>query len=347
MQYVRGNFFAGEVFADLEDAQARAVFWCQEKAGMRIHGPTQARPAEVFTAEEAPALLPAPADYDVPLFKEAKVHRDHHLEIGKALYSVPGDYIGSQVDVRADSELVKIYHRGQLIKTHPRMRPGTRSTDPSDLPEHKSAYALRDITHLIGLCAGHGENIGIYAERILDDPLPWTRMRAVYRLIGLVRQYGPAAVEAACAKALDLDVVAVGKIASMLAKAIENIPALMPVAVAAGTARFTRDPSEYAAAGPSAAGRSAGTGTTLASAGTGGAASAGTGVANAGTAIATTRTGLANEGTGAAASPGTGGEIGVGAGPRYGRGVQLHLVFSHAETPEQARETQTAQEDAR
>ena len=346
VQYVRGNFFAGEVFADLEDAQARAVFWCQEKAGMRIHGTTQARPAEVFTAEEAPALLPAPADYDVPLFKEAKVHRDHHLEIGKALYSVPGDYIGSQVDVRADSELVKIYHRGQLIKTHPRMRPGTRSTDPSDLPEHKSAYALRDITHLIGLCAGHGENIGIYAERILDDPLPWTRMRAVYRLIGLVRQYGPAAVEAACAKALDLDVVAVGKIDSMLAKAVENIPALMPVAVAAGTARFARDPSEYAAAGPSAAGRSAGAGTTLASRGTGGAASAGTGVANAGTAIATTRTGLANEGTGAAASSGTAGTVGVGAGPRYGRGVQLHLVFSHPDTPENTLQPQ-AREDAR
>ncbi|MDQ0277356.1 hypothetical protein QO003_001659 [Arthrobacter silviterrae] len=348
MQYVRGNFFAGEVFADLEDAQARAVFWCQEKAGMRIHGTTQARPAEVFTAEEAPALLPAPADYDVPLFQDAKVHRDH-LEIGKALYSVPGDYIGSQVDVRADSELVKIYHRGQLIKTHPRMRPGTRSTDPSDLPEHKSAYALRDITRLIGLCAGHGENIGIYAERILDDPLPWTRMRAVYRLIGLVRQYGPAAVEAACAKALDLDVIAVGKIDSMLAKAVENIPALMPVAVAAGTARFARDPSEYAtaAAGPAAAGRSAGAGTTLASRGTGGAASAGTGLANAGTglanagtSIATTRTGLANEGTGDAASSGTTGTVGVGAGPRYGRGVQLHLVFSHAEQAQDEQEEQ-------
>ena len=356
VQYVRGNFFAGEVFADLEDAQARAVFWCQEKAGMRIHGTTQARPAEVFAAEEATALLPAPADYDVPLFKDAKVHRDHHIEIGKALYSVPGDYIGSQVDVRADSELVKIYHRGQLIKTHPRLRPGTRATDPSDLPEHKSAYAMRDITCLIGLCAGHGENIGIYAERILDDPRPWTRMRAVYRLIGLVRQYGPAAVEAACAKALDLDVIAVGKIASMLVKAVENTPALMPVAVAAGASRFARDPSEYAAATarPAAAGRFAGagtsiatTGTTLASAGTGGTASSGTGLANAGTSIATTGTTLASAGTGTAASAGTTGEVGVGAGPRYGRGVQLHLVFSHADTPEQARETQTVQEDAR
>lgn len=347
VQYVRGNFFAGEAFADLDDAQARAVFWCQEKAGMRIHGTTQGRPAEVFAAEEAPALLPVPADYDVPVFKDAKVHRDHHIEIGKALYSVPGDYIGSQVAVRADSELVKIYHRGQLVKTHPRMQPGTRSTDQTDLPEHKSAYALRDITRLIGICAGHGENIGIYAERILDDPLPWTRMRAVYRLIGLVREYGPGAVETACSKALDLDVVAVPKIASMLAKAAENTPALLPIAAPAGAARFARDPSEYAAPAArttAAADRSASAGTALASTGTGGAASQGTSIANDGTAVANTRTTLASVGTSSAASSGTAGTVGVGAGPRYGHGVQLHLVFSHTEAPE---ETQKAQEDAR
>jgi transposase len=350
VQYVRGNFFAGEAFADLEDAQARAVLWCQEKAGMRIHGTTQGRPAEVFAAEEAPVLLPAPADYDVPVFKDAKVHRDHHIEIGKALYSVPGDYIGAQVAVRADSELVKIYHRGQLVKTHPRMRPGTRSTDQTDLPEHRSAYALRDITRLISICAGHGENIGIYAERILDDPLPWTRMRAVYRLIGLVREYGPGAVETACAKALDLDVVAVPKIASMLAKAAENTPALLPIAAPAGAARFARDPSEYAAPAArttAAAGRSASAGTTLASTGTGGAASQGTSIANVGTAVANTRTTLASVGTSSAASSGTAGAVGVGAGPRYGHGVQLHLVFSHTEAPEQAKETQTAQEEPR
>lgn len=246
VQFVRGNFFDGETFADLHDAQARAVQWCSERAGMRIHGTIQARPAEVFDAEEAPVLLPVPADYDVPVFTVAKVHRDHHIELGRALYSVPGDYIGQSVHVRADKELVKVYHRGQLIKTHATGRPGSRSTDREDLPAEKTIYALRDITRLTALCAGHGENIGIYAERILDDPLPWTRMRAVYRLIGLVRQYGPGPVDAACAKALDVDVIAVGRIASMLAKATENTTPALPAVAPAGTPRFARDPSEYA-----------------------------------------------------------------------------------------------------
>jgi len=61
---------------------------------------------------------------------------------------------------------------------------------------------MRDLTTLIATCAGHGECIGIYAERLLDDPLPWTRMRSVYRLLGLVRRYGPGPVETALLRCL-------------------------------------------------------------------------------------------------------------------------------------------------
>lgn len=246
VQYVRGNFWAGESFTDLADAQARAEVWCAERAGLRTHGTTQARPAEVFTAEETPALLPLPEPYDVPILVSVKVHRDFHVEVAKALYSVPGAYLGEQLQARADSALVKLYHRGKLVKTHPRQRPGGRSTDAEDLPEQKTTYALRDLDRLIATCTGHGENIGIYAARILDDPLPWTRMRTVYRLLGLVRRYGPDPVETACSRALDLDVIAVGKIASMLERATEATTPLLPTGTTSATTRFARDAAEFA-----------------------------------------------------------------------------------------------------
>ena len=245
VQYVRGNFWAGEVFTSLEEAQQRAVVWCAERAGMRIHGTLQARPAEVFDEHEAGVLLPVPPAYDVPVFKTVKVHRDFHVEVAKALYSVPGGYLGHQLDVRADRELVKLYYRGRLVKTHPRQAPGGRSTDRDDLPAEKSGYALRDLTRLISTCAGHGSSIGIYAERLLDDPLPWTRMRAVYRLLGLVRRYGNAPVEAACTRALDLDVVSVTKIASMLERATEDTLPLLPTGTVP-SGRFARQPAEFA-----------------------------------------------------------------------------------------------------
>ena len=246
VQYVRGNFFAGEHFTGLADAQARAEAWCKDIAGMRIHGTIQARPAEVFAEHEAGLLLPLPAPYDVPVFATVKVHRDFHVEIGRALYSAPKEYLGCHLAARADSALVKLFHRGQLVKTHPRQQPGRRVTDPADLPAEKTAYAMRDVASLAKTARRHGDSIGVYAERLLDADLPWTKMRQVYRLLGLVRRYGPGPVDTACQRALELDVVNVTKIASMLEKATENTPPPPRPAVAAA-ARFARDPAEYRA----------------------------------------------------------------------------------------------------
>ncbi|MHB1010532.1 MAG: hypothetical protein ACYC1E_15160 [Propionibacteriaceae bacterium] len=132
------------------------------------------------------------------------------------------------------------------------------------LPQETAGYALRDLTRLIASCASHGSNVGIYAERLLDDPLPWTRMRAVYRLLGLVRRYGAEPVDTACSRALDLDVVSVTKIASMLERATEDTLPLMPTGTTGG-GRFARTPAEFATRQ-----------TTPASAGTSPTASAGT-----------------------------------------------------------------------
>ncbi len=158
-------------------------------------------------------------------FATPKVAPDRHVEIGRALYSVPGELIGQRVQARVDSRLVKIYARGQLIKTHPRRPPGGRSTDPADYPVGRAEYALRDVETLKKKAAAAGFSAGVYATRLLDVPLPWTSMRAVYRLLGLTRSYGAAAVDAACARALELDVVDVRKIARMLEQAREQQPA--------------------------------------------------------------------------------------------------------------------------
>jgi transposase len=248
--FVRNSFWAGESFVDLADAQRRVEQWCAIRAGMRVHGTTQCRPVELFRLEEQPRLLPAPAGrYDVPLYACAKVHRDHHIEVAKALYSVPGNLIGQRVEVRADRQLVRIYQRGQLVKTHPRQPPGRRSTDRDDLPDGTAVYALRDIEHLKRMAAGHGPAIGIYAAALLDIPLPWTKMRQVYALLGLVKKWGAERVEAACTKALAAEAINVALIGRMLERGTEHttIQPTLPGTVVTG--RFARDPSHFAVAG--------------------------------------------------------------------------------------------------
>jgi hypothetical protein len=250
--FVRNSFFAGESFVDLADAQRRAVAWCTVRAGQRTHGTTQCRPAEVFAVEEAPRLLPAPTSaYDVPLYAQAKVHRDHHIEVAKALYSIPGDLIGVTVEVRADRQLVRVFHRGQLVKVHPRQPPGGRVTDPADLPGEKTAYAMRDLDHLCRLAAGHGPAIGAYARAVLDHPLPWTKMRQVYALLGLVKRWGPERVEAACARAAEAEAFNVGLIGRMVERATEaDGPADTEVPAPPRPARFARSAEHFATAKP-------------------------------------------------------------------------------------------------
>jgi hypothetical protein len=244
--YVRDNFFAGEDFHGRHDAQRRAVVWCRTVAGMRVHRTIQVRPAELFATVEAPTLLPLPVEpYDIPVWSKAKVHRDHHIQVAKALYSVPGDLIGTHVDVRVDAKLVKIFSRGQVVKIHPRQAPGGRSTDAEDLPADKTAYAMRDLDRLVATATGHGPAIGTYAAALVDVPLPWTRMRAVYRLLGLVRRFGADRVNDACTQALECDAIDVSLIARMVERATETTQTVAAQVVEAA-GRFARDPEHFA-----------------------------------------------------------------------------------------------------
>jgi transposase len=105
VHYAQHNFFAGEEFRDLAHCRVLAESWCTQTAGVRIHGTTQCRPLEHFIAEELPLLLPAPGSpFDTPVWSEPKVHRDLHVEVDKALYSVPSHLHGHHVKARRARE---------------------------------------------------------------------------------------------------------------------------------------------------------------------------------------------------------------------------------------------------
>jgi hypothetical protein len=182
-------------------------------------------PREVFEQVEKPAMLTASTDvFDVPTWTEAKVHPDHHIQVSRALYSVPTAYIRKTVRVRIDSKLVRIYLGTELIKMHPRQPPGGRVTDPNDYPTGKSIYALRSVDSLLAKARERGHHVGRYAERLLDGPLPWTQMRAAYALLSLCDKYGDGRVEAVCQSALGFDVVDVKRITRMLELGLRHAP---------------------------------------------------------------------------------------------------------------------------
>jgi transposase len=241
---VRDDCFAGELLATLDAARVHALHWCREEYGLRPHSRTQRPPRQFFEAEEQSALLPAPtAPYDIPLWSTPRVARDQLAQVAKAFYSIPHAYISQLLSARADQQTVRFYHRGAFIKMHPRKPPGGRSIDAQDYPVERSIYALRDVQALQRQAAIHGEAVGRFAAALLDNPLPWTRMRHVYALLGLARRYGASRVNDACATALTAEMFDVRRLQRMLEQAtVSSATAASPHL----TSRFLRPASQYA-----------------------------------------------------------------------------------------------------
>jgi transposase len=218
--YVRESWFQGEKFLTLDDARRHAAQWSRETAGGRIHGTTRKVPREVYEQVERAHMLAAPtAPFDLPLWQDAIVHEDHHIQVAHALYSLPTRYIGRKVRVRADRCLVRVFLNSELIKTHPRKAPGERSTDVNDYPPGRAQYAVRRVEDFVAKGQQQGHHVGLYIARMLDRALPWTKMRQAHQLLRLCRKYGAERVDAVCKSALDFDVIDVPRIERMLKNA--------------------------------------------------------------------------------------------------------------------------------
>ena len=225
VQYARERFFKGGDFKDLDHLRSEAARWCRDVAGMRIHGTTRRQPLQVFLDEERQALAPWDGEpYEVTHWRSAKVHPDHHVACQYALYSVPSTLCppGQQVEVGLGLKLVRIYHRGQLVKVHPRQPRGGRSTDPADYPAELSAYTLRAPDGIKRSAAEQGPAVGEFAERLFDGPLPWSRIRQGHKLIRLGQRYTPERLDAACRRALEVDLIDVSRVERILLQALEQ-----------------------------------------------------------------------------------------------------------------------------
>src|SRR5687768_2906632 len=70
----------------------------------------------LFEALERPALAPLPIDaYEFAEWRLARVGVDYHVEYDGFFYSVPHGLIRAQVDLRATSRTIELFHRGKRI----------------------------------------------------------------------------------------------------------------------------------------------------------------------------------------------------------------------------------------
>jgi transposase len=204
VKYVKSNALAGRKFQSLAEVNQFLAQWEKTVADLRIHGTTKRQVAELFELEK-PSLLPLP-DSLFACFQEGprSVHRDGHVEVEKAFYHVPPEYLRHDVWVRFDSREVRIFTKnpdGSLkqIQVHRRIEPG-KFTNPRGIGGgHGSLQA--NLSYWLKRASDLGSSCAQWAQAVAQNR-GIGGMRTLIGLVNLVDRHSFPAVNSACERAL-------------------------------------------------------------------------------------------------------------------------------------------------
>ncbi|HEV3259487.1 MAG TPA: hypothetical protein VG013_21660, partial [Gemmataceae bacterium] len=157
---------------------------------------------KVFREVEQACLQPLPLAR-FPFFHEGQrsVHRDGHVEVAKAYYSVPPEYVGRRVWARCDGQVVRVFNqRLEQIALHVQQEPGRFSTHDQHLAAAKISGVERGATWLLTKVGHIGPQTRQWAQAMLEAR-GIAGVRVLQGLIGLARRHASAALEQACATA--------------------------------------------------------------------------------------------------------------------------------------------------
>ena len=147
--------------------------------------------------------MPLPAER-FPCFQEArrKVNRDGHVEVAKAYYSVPTEYLGREVWARWDARLVRVFdHRFQQIAIHVRHEKGRFSTQATHLAAEKISGLERGAAYLLSKVEGIGPQSHAWAQAMLHARgIEGTRV--LQGLLSLAKKHPGESLERVCQTAL-------------------------------------------------------------------------------------------------------------------------------------------------
>ena len=174
----------------------------------------------LFETLERPALAPLPVDaYEFAEWRLARVGVDYHVEYDGFFYSVPHGLIRAQVDLRATSRTVELFHRGQRVALHQRRYGGRRhGTDPDHMPSSHRRYAdwtpdrFRRWAASVGPCTE-----ALVTAILAHRPHPEQGFRTCLGILRLFRDLEPGRAEAVSARALQIGALTHKSVASILA----------------------------------------------------------------------------------------------------------------------------------
>jgi transposase len=204
IDYVKDNALKGRTFTSLEEENRFLQEWELTVADTRIHGTTRRQVGKHFADVERAALVPLPPE-SFPSFREGRrlVHSDGHIEVERAYYAVPPEYLARELWVRWDGRLVRIFNeRMELIATHIKQERGRFRTPPEYIAaekisgvEHGAARLLRRVAFRLGPHSAAWAEAMVQARGVEGT-------RVLIGLLSLASCHPTFAIEQACELAL-------------------------------------------------------------------------------------------------------------------------------------------------
>jgi transposase len=201
-RYLRSSFLAGRSFHSLAEVLAAAVRWRDEVANVRVHRGTLRRPVDLFEEEQRHLRALPPARYDTRVVLALKATHQWRLRFEANTYSVPPEYVGEVLTLKASPSEVTIYAGENEVARH--RRAWGRGEDVVD-PEHERALCARKRRATGSMLEREFRSLspeaGAYLEGLSRAALnPFVHMRKILQLASLYSQVEVAqAVERALA----------------------------------------------------------------------------------------------------------------------------------------------------
>jgi transposase len=197
--YAQSNALKGRTFNSLAEQNRFLSDWESSVADTRIHGTTRKQVGRMFAELEKPALLALPPGR-FPCFQEAQrmVNRDGHVEVAKAYYSAPPEFVGRSVWARWDGHVVRLFDQQlRQIAIHCQHEPGRFATDARHIVAEKRGGIERGAAWWLNKAGSIGVHAGSWAEGIVQKR-GIHGIRAVIGLVSLTHRHPAAAIEQAC-----------------------------------------------------------------------------------------------------------------------------------------------------
>lgn len=155
----------------------------------------------VFNEEEKPKLIPLRYPrYQLSEWRTAKVQKNYHIQVNRMYYSVPYEYIQSQVDVKIAKDIIEVYFKEMRIASHKILLGdiGQYSTNPNHMPDNHRQYLEHTPDHVRDWAKTIGINTEKFVEYILENNVEKKALSILASLKNLSKRYSNELIEEGC-----------------------------------------------------------------------------------------------------------------------------------------------------